>query len=160
MSKLKTALVLSLILLLSTFLLFAGNLIVKGLKASQSANTDSETFKSLNENVLWFRVNEWRVNNGLDPYIRSEALCEFATPRLKEIKTEFSHAGFERKSGQWLSITGYEVMAENLSFRPRDEATVLNEWLNSPPHREALEENYVYSCIKADDSYAVQLFAR
>ncbi len=160
MSKLKTVLVLSLILLLTTFLFFAGNLLFKGLKASQSANTDTETFKSLNEHVLWFRVNEWRTKNGLAPYEKSDVLCELAAPRLSAIKTEFSHAGFERDYQQWFSITGYKALAENLSFRPRDEMQVLTDWLNSPPHREILDADYKYSCIKADESYAVQLFAK
>ncbi len=159
MSKLKTVLVLSLILLFFTFILLSINLIFKGLKASASIN-ETETSKTLSEQVLWNTVNNWRSSQGLATYAKSEILCDFATQRLGEIKTEYSHAGMSRHLEEWFRQSGYAELSENLSFVSRDENETLQGWLNSPSHRAALMSNYKYSCIKADGFSAVQLFAK
>ena len=119
--------------------------------------TPIPTPTNLNANKLFQLVNDWRVQNGYRPFIKSDSLCKIATVRLSEIEKDFSHDGFSAKRFFPNAPTG--MSGENLAEKYQTEKTTLNAWLNSPEHLANLKYPYKYSCIETSGTYAVQEFA-
>lgn len=135
--------------------------VVTYIKANTSSNSTPPVVvqkqTSVDEEILFNLVNEWRVNNNLKPLLVSEPLCDFASIRVEEIKKDFSHdkAFVHRKN------TGINV-GENLSapFTNPNEQKLLNAWLNSPTHKDNIaDDHYIYSCLKCSENYCVQIFS-
>ncbi len=102
---------------------------------------------------LFSLINEWRKSQGLTPYIKDNRLCAIAIDRADD-KILDNHVGFMRK----YDTAQYPyVMQENL-VSVEKEPIMLKGWLNSPPHRAALEKPYLYSCV-ACDKQCVQIFS-
>jgi len=97
-------------------------------------------------------VNEWRVSQGFQPYVKSETLCEIAQKRIKVGKD--NHAGFYRDYSNYPS-----VISENSIWNAFDENDALNGWLHSPVHLENLKKFYKYSCTVTDGRNALQIFS-
>lgn len=97
-------------------------------------------------------VNEWRVSQGYSAYIEDERLCDIAKDRVDD--GEDNHAGFIEKYYSYPYQLG-----ENMMFRATDERKTLQAWLNSPPHRKALEMSFAYACIAVQGDTAVQIFS-
>lgn len=114
------------------------------------------------EDRLWDVVQNWRISQGLAAHAKDSRMCRLAELRLPEIKVNWSHDGFVNNS-HYSAICPdsncFASMSENLSNGYYSEQENLNGWLNSPAHREALQKNYTYSCIKCQDGYCVQEFA-
>lgn len=109
---------------------------------------------------LWEEAQKWRADQQKPFYKWNNDLCRWATVRNEEIKTDWSHDGFHvHKAGIWDDIH-YTRLGENLATGYGDDETkMFTAWLNSPSHRDNLEEAYTDSCITTSDGYAVQLFA-
>ena len=110
------------------------------------------TPKDIDEQELWDLIQEWRKSSGLTEYIENPELCRVSSIRVLQIQDVFDHNTLVLKS------LPYSV-AENLI---RDQAPAeisLQAWLNSPSHRENLEGDYKYSCLRCDKSYCVQIFS-
>lgn len=107
------------------------------------------------EKKLWSLVNEWRISQNLSSYTEDQRLCNLTEIRLKETSSDNSHNGF------WKHINDFphNGLAENLTSDYIFEESSLGGWLNSPPHRKTLEDNYKYSCLKCLGDRCVQLFA-
>lgn len=121
-----------------------------------SASTTFEPpTKRLNKEVLWNIINDWRVATGRKPYERSQFLCEVAETRVQEAYLNFSHQGFNAKR----FCTQKCDLGENLSVGVyKDEEDLLHTWLDSPSHREILEQPYQASCIDMKGTTTVQIF--
>src|SRR3990170_3380044 len=106
------------------------------------------TSKSISDVTLWSLIQEWRVNNNLTPFVKDESLCqsERAIKRLQEIKTNWSHEGYERDN----FCPNCYMTGENLAKNSLSEKELLDKWLNSPTHRENLEKPYTHACILTD----------
>lgn len=114
---------------------------------------------NLNADKLFSIIQNWRTENKLPDYETNETVCKIAAVRLEEIKTDYSHNQFIPTVKLFLDGTKYYV-AENLINQPyQSEQKALDAWLLSPEHHENLESSYKYSCVKTDNSYAVQIFA-
>lgn len=107
------------------------------------------------EEKLWSLVNEWKINQGSNPYIKDQRLCNLANVRLEEIRLKNNHDGFWNHTNDF----PHKELAENLSSDYIFEDKALIGWLNSPPHRKTLEHDYKYSCLKCLGDRCVQLFA-
>jgi uncharacterized protein YkwD len=112
---------------------------------------------NLNADKLFELTNNWRVQQGYQPYIKNQTLCNLAKIRLNDIYTNWSHDGFVETVKWWFGNRQYDV-SENLAKDMSFEKQTLQKWLNSPTHKENLVKNYKYSCIAAKGGYAVQLF--
>lgn len=128
-----------------------------------SVNTASEepvtvlAYQEDTEEVLWALVQTWRIEQGLEPFTRSSPLCSIAKRRSME--KESGHTGFESHFQEFSSMSGYPVLAENISLNYTSSRGFLDGWLNSPPHRKTLEDPYLLDgCIKCSDSYCVHIF--
>lgn len=104
-------------------------------------------------------VNEWAMKEKGYTYKELPELCDVAALRLNQIQRDFSHKGFEESYLQFYKIIKAYRMGENLSKNIMNEEMVLEAWLNSPLHREVLDDSYTHMCIETDGNYVVQLFA-
>lgn len=105
----------------------------------------------LSEDVLFGLINEWKYKEDGYTYSKHEDLCEIANDRVDD---PYTHQGFIDKYWNY----PYEL-SENLSKDHLSEQSVLNGWLNSKRHREALERSYTYSCVRCEGNYCVQIFS-
>ena len=109
----------------------------------------------LSADKLFTLVNSWRVSQKLPEFTKDNNLCEFAKERMKEIKSDWSHAGFLLNAKK----TPYVVLGENLARDYNNENDTLNSWLNSASHEANLRDSYQLTCIATEDNYVIQLFA-
>lgn len=104
---------------------------------------------------LFKTVNNWRRESGYAELQMSESLCNVARVRIKEIKVDFSHTRFSES----IFPEEFVFFGENLSEQLSQE-DVFGMWLNSPTHRENLERDFTHSCVRCEESYCVQIFAK
>jgi uncharacterized protein YkwD len=110
---------------------------------------------NLNQEKLFRTINEYRISTGTFAYVEDEMACKAAEIRLQEVTKNYSHDGFDADR----FCAGNCKMGENLSAGIYSESKLLRLWLASPLHRKNLEDNYKYSCIRANQEYAVHIFA-
>lgn len=132
--------------------------------------TPSPTPLPLTDNNLWSLIQKWRTDNGFQPYIKDQILCDFAKIRIERASTHYDqfHVGehfmFQEDIKSFVAtLSGfppntYLSFQENADEGYNSERT-LNEWLSSKPHRHTLEQPYKYSCIATKYPYAVQIFS-
>ena len=109
----------------------------------------------LDANKLFELSNEWRISQGLKPYIKLELLCDSAKIRNIEVQTNWSHEGF---SAEKICGKGWCQVGENLAKDLGSEKNTFSAWLTSSTHLENLEYNFKYSCVSTSGEYAVQHF--
>lgn len=110
---------------------------------------------------LFQLVNNWRIENGYQPLIKSDFACKIANIRLPQIKEVFSHIEFLRamKNNEYCKDCSLgENLAENYYYQP-DEKKALNDWIASPSHKANLTSTYTHACIVADQGYIVNIFS-
>lgn len=122
---------------------------------SQTSTTPQKP-KEFNERVLWSLIQNWKGNQS---YIEDQKLCDIASKRSLEVQQVFSHKKFLDD----YSSLPYDI-AENLhSGTDMSEQKSMNDWLISKKHREILERNYKYSCLRCSKNngtdYCVQIFS-
>jgi cysteine-rich secretory family protein len=103
---------------------------------------------------LFSLVQKYREDHGLTAYTKSDFLCQVASTRLPEIKTNWSHEGFSSKR----FCSGNCYLGENLARQEGSDSATLNAWLQSPEHKENLDAPYTHSCLVSDGMYTVQEF--
>jgi len=117
--------------------------------------------RSISEENLWEKVNEWRKDSSLKEYVRDDLLCKYASIRLQDIKSSFNHSDFNDDiSKQIFNEHNYAELGENLAKDYQLEEQVIINWLTSPSHYKNLIHDYTNSCIKCENNYCVQLFAK
>jgi uncharacterized protein YkwD len=84
-------------------------------------------------------------------------MCNFASIRVKQIETDYSHSGFNQDARNYLG-NGY--IGENIDIASNDQI-IVTAWINSPDHRSnILSSHYTDTCVAtAKYNYAVQEFA-
>lgn len=107
--------------------------------------------KPLNADELWSLVQEWRTDNGFQPYTKNQSLCRIAGDRTKD-SLDY-HKGLFNKYGNYQS-----VLSEN-GTQAFSDTEALSLWLNSPNHKKALEQPYKYACIAVAPQYAVHIMS-
>ena len=112
-------------------------------------------------------INEYRSSLGLReleymPLIKSVALSH----NLNMIEVhQISHNGFGLRSGYLKSKAGALTVSENVAYGYSDAQTMVNAWLNSPAHKEAIEGNSTHFDISIDSGdlggkYATSIFIK
>ena len=101
---------------------------------------------------LWSLIQDWRLKNGLQPYIKDQRLCEIAKDRSDDPFD--NHKGFFDKYGNRPYI-----LSENVASWVSTELQTIYGWLNSPGHLANLKNPYAYSCVICQQSTCVQIFS-
>lgn len=115
--------------------------------------TTTPTVINLSSEKLMSIVNDWRYSQGLQPYTRDNRLCVIAKDRVLNDPKLDAHEGLFRKYANY----PYQL-AENLGGAINEDL-VLESWLNSRGHSEALHKPYEYSCIYCKGDYCSQIFS-
>lgn len=156
--------------MIKQFFIAAGILIVGGLlyiwywNAKPMPSPDPTPVyvqQPLNESVLYEKINQYRVSQGLTPLRFDPSMCEFAKTRLSQIHTDWSH-------NQWLAGVKnayyYQYAGENLARGQQSEDQTLQDWIGSPTHKAGMiDPHFNRTCIESDtdgsSTYTVQQFA-
>ena len=112
-------------------------------------------------------INEYRSSLGLReleymPLIKSVALSH----NLNMIEVhQISHNGFGLRSGYLKSKTGALTVSEIVAYGYSSAQSMVNAWLNSPTHKEAIEGNSTHFDISIDSgdlggNYATSIFIK
>lgn len=121
-----------------------------------------KTPKKLDADKLWSLIQDWRVENGLQPYIKDQRLCVIAEDRVDD--GDNYHEGFIKKmESNYYNLPEGVLVSENATGGTSEE-NMLQRWLNSPTHAETLGKSYNYSCVAVygttdPEYYAVQIFS-
>lgn len=115
----------------------------------------------LDEEKLFELTQELRDQNGLNRWVKSEAVCKIAAWRAEEIVYSNNHSGFEQQSKQWVDKFRFAKLSENLVDGYKSEESSLKGWLSSEKHKEAIfEPTYTLSCLRCTGNRCVQIFAK
>ena len=138
-----------------------------------TGNTTGETAidrSTFAEEILRL-VNEERAKENLKPLKLADDLCEWANIRAKECVELFSHTRPNGEDGlNIISAKKYKIRGENLSLGSSTPEQVMDQWMNSPSHRDNimfpdythLGVGYFYDedFMHSRRHYWVQLFGR
>lgn len=89
-------------------------------------------------------TNAYRESNGLASLIWSERLAMDAITRAREIEIKFSHT--RPNLTDWYTVDSEHMYGENLAQGYNTSADVVTAWINSPSHRENLEDSEFLTC--------------
>lgn len=123
---------------------------------SKSLIKPIEDSNSLNPEVIFELINNYRKSIGLSPFEKEPKLCQIAKERSTEINNEILVTGnlhnglYSRNLNFW--VTENLIYAENEQY-------AMNWWLNSPIHRQAITGNSRYSCGECNGNSCSQLFS-
>lgn len=131
---------------------------IQNQKSITAKITPTPTPYVFSENKLWDLIQDWKLENSGYTYSKEEKICKIADLRLGEIMSSFSHDGFYNHTEELYSY-GYDLIGENLAKNFTTEHDFFYSWLRSPSHKENLEEDFKYSCLKCHNTYCVQIFA-
>lgn len=120
--------------------------------------TTNVVTKEASSDVLFNLVNNWRIANNKEAYIRDPDLCTYANKRLLHVQAEFSHNLFDTTVAPLIDNKKFKMIGENLSKDESNEGLILSSWLASPTHRSNLDDAFTHSCLACKNSYCVQLF--
>lgn len=109
--------------------------------------------RPLNGEILFNLTQSLRSKYHLEPYIKSEFLCQIAQKRLLVVEKKFSHDGFYYK---YFCDDCY--LGENLAEGYDTEIQVVTAWELSQTHLENLLAAFTHSCLKTDGFFVVQIF--
>lgn len=105
-------------------------------------------------------VNDYRIKMGLKPLRINPTMCAFAAKRVEEIKTNYSHDGFDQMAKSENHPFNYVYAGENIDEGSYNAEFSVNRWIQSESHRQNMESpHYTDTCIVIKNGYAVQLFA-
>lgn len=105
-------------------------------------------------------VNEYREEHNLNTVELDPALCNNLAERYEELKTDFSHDGFEewaKEVGIYNTYEWAELIARD-AYRPQD---VIQIWEESPGHNLALTDSkYNVACTYANQGISVLVLGK
>lgn len=159
MKRLAKLLIAFTIFICSTFFYigYTNGYITFGYQPSTAKMSVVPTPKPLSAEIIENLVNDYREENGLPRLIHDPELCKLAEVRAEEIKTDWSHAGFEERWGTF----EYSVFGENLGSGFLTERAFINAWKKSKSHNAGMLDTEVdRTCVATSGSYAVQLFIK
>ena len=110
-------------------------------------------------------VNEYRVENGLNPLVHRQSLVEFAAFRWDDMKMNgyISHHSPTYGSFQEMTFKAgvgiHKFAGENISFNFMTPAQVVQGWKDSPPHNATmLSPDLTHSGVIWKDGIGVHIF--
>ncbi|HET9946747.1 MAG TPA: CAP domain-containing protein [Patescibacteria group bacterium] len=111
---------------------------------------------TLNADVLFSLVNEYRQQVGLAPFQKNDQLCTLATNRAPEAQNEIYVTGNLHKGMYERSLPYWNT--ENI-IAINSETAALNWWLSDAIHKAAVLGNYQYSCTACQGNTCVEEFS-
>lgn len=100
-------------------------------------------------------INQYRLQNGKSILRKDSYLCELATFRLNEIKTDWPHDGFHKMKKE-----KYSSFGENLGRDWSSDEDVMRAWIASPTHNDILLGHWTNFCVSQEEGYYVLITGR
>ena len=93
-------------------------------------------------------INDYRASLNLPPFSRHTLAKEEAMSHTAYmiVNNKVSHDNFFERSDN-LRANGASAVSENVAFGYRTAQAVVDGWLNSPSHKEAIESDFTHSGI-------------
>lgn len=93
-------------------------------------------------------VNQYRATLGKPKLVYHKALEAQALVHSKNMannKVPFGHQGFEQRADKlYKQVANARTMGENVAYGPVTAKRVVDNWINSPKHRENIEGDFKY----------------
>lgn len=161
------------ILIVSTELLFFGNLqiTIADIPIPQSEtelNIKGQKI-DISERTIFELVNEQRKKNNISPLIINQKLVQAANNKADDLLKNkyFGHDSVDGKKtfSTWIKETGYQYsfVGENLASNFKNNTSIIKAWLNSLSHKEnLLNKNFTETgiAVKNNGKIIVQIFGR
>jgi hypothetical protein len=121
-----------------------------------------ETYQeiTMSQDKLWQLVNNWRIENNLNDYQKDYFLCGVANEIIENPSHDFSKENPETQ--EFISImneNGYSKYGIIASRDKQSERDILYYWITSA-QKDILQDSFTHSCIRCENNYCVQLFAK
>ena len=118
---------------------------------SASVNFESEFIVENNDamsNEILAIINDYRATLNLPPFSQHNLAKEEALDHTAYmiVNNKVSHDNFFQRS-DYLRANGADAVSENVAFGYRTAQAVVDGWLNSPDHKEAIESDFTHSGI-------------
>ncbi|GGG22087.1 hypothetical protein GCM10011344_23550 [Dokdonia pacifica] len=118
---------------------------------SASVNFESEFIVENNDamsNEILAIINDHRATLNLPPFSQHTLAKEEALDHTAYmiVNNKVSHDNFFQRS-DYLRANGADAVSENVAFGYRTAQAVVDGWLNSPDHKEAIESDFTHSGI-------------
>lgn len=152
--------------LMAMFFLFLGcQSTAPSFDAPSSASASSASASAL-ETQLYRAMNRTRSDNGVAPWVRSEALASLArahSERMASGSIGFDHSDFDARADSGMKATGSYRAAENLARSLDADAAIpditMESWLTDRPHRNNLLGDFRFAGIGVARSPSGEVFA-
>lgn len=121
------------------------------------SNDDVEIPQEAKDVVVY--INNYRMENGLNPLEINYDLCFYSSVRVEEIKTVWSHTRPDGTNGYDL-IPQNKYAGENLARKFKEPDKVFNAWIQSPSHLDnIINSNYTQIGVAYSNGYWVTMFS-
>lgn len=119
--------------------------------ATTTVNLESEFNIENNDamsNEILAIINDYRASLNLPPFSSHNLAKEEAMGHTAYmiVNNKVSHDNFFERS-DYLRANGASAVSENVAFGYRTAQAVVDGWLNSPSHKEAIESDFTHSGI-------------
>ena len=127
-------------------------------KTYNYSDIESETMRLINEHRLSIGLNALKIQNHI-----SYKSLEHNKYMIQ--KNDMNHDNFSSRSENIMRLLGAKKVGENVAFRYKTAAEVVQGWLNSPGHKENIEGDYTHFGIAvtsdaSGDKYFTNIFAK
>jgi uncharacterized protein YkwD len=108
------------------------------------SETASNYNYSFNEMETMRLINEYRVNEGLEPLIHIDYISIKSEEHTNNmlVNNQVNHNGFSDRSNDIIKTLGAKKVGENVAYNYNSAQSVLNAWLKSPGHKKLIEGDF------------------
>jgi len=111
------------------------------IKTEPAVSADTAAVKGRESEAVLYLTNEERLARGLEPLCSTAVLQTAAVVRASELRSSFSHTRPDGRAFHTV-LADFSIQrrqaAENIAVGQSDAMAVVNAWMNSPSHRQAI----------------------
>lgn len=114
----------------------------------------TQVVEPLDADKILALVSEYRVQRGLPPLRKDQALCNFATLRSSELTyLNYNHDGFHERSSNY---SQYSQLGENLDITSWGNKSAIKDWDKSPGHHKIMNTPaFTNGCVSVKQAFVV-----
>lgn len=100
-------------------------------------------------------INDFRRSKGLTSLAKDSYSCQFASMRVNEVVSSFTHDGFQNRiNDKTLPYPTYTTVTENIAMTT-EYKDVVSLWINSPGHADNMSKDTPFGCVASIGNYYV-----
>ncbi len=125
---------------------------ILGLKNKNEKTPIDTNLVIINSDSTWNLVQNWRKENNLKEFEKSDRLCVIA----KDLANDTNIKKISFRDKYW----NYPYKIGQVSIYNADSASdVLEEWINTKDNLEILKKDWKYSCLVCEGNNCAQIFS-